>query len=375
MNGFLRRSIPTGTPGARTFDVGSGGNYTPVSVTFASVSVAGTLTASATGSDHPNLATSGVDPSRSINRYWTLTPSGLIFTNYNATFTFINGTPVDRDTLNLNGANQNVVRKFNGPSTWSSPTSSTSTATTATATGFTSFSDFAAGNLDATAPTVTGVSSTAANGTYGVGAVIPVTVTFSEAVTVTGTPQLTLETGATDAVVNYSSGSATNTLTFNYTVAAGQNAADLDYVSTTSLALNGGTIRDGASNNATLTLAAPGAANSLGANKDIVIDANAPTVTGVSSTVANATYAAGAVIPVTVTFSEPVNVTGTPQITLETGATDAVVNYSSGSGTSTLTFNYTVAAGETSADLDYVSTTSLALNGGTIQDAQSRTQR
>ena len=168
--------------------------------------------------------------------------------------------------------------------------------------------------------------------------------------------------------MNYSSGSATNTLTFNYTVAAGQNAADLDYVSTTSLALNGGTIRDGASNNATLTLAAPGAANSLGANKDIVIDANAPTVTGVSSTVANATYAAGAVIPVTVTFSEPVNVTGTPQITLETGATDAVVNYSSGSGTSTLTFNYTVAAGETSADLDYVSTTSLALNGGTIQD-------
>ena len=155
----------------------------------------------------------------------------------------------------------------------------------------------------------------------------------------TGTPQLTLETGATGAVVNYSSGSATNTLTFNYTVAAGQRRMDLDYlVSTTSLALNGGTIRDGANNNATLTLAAPGAANSLGANKDIVIDANAPTVTGVSSTVANATYAAGAVIPVTVTFSEPVNVTGTPQITLETGATDAVVNYSSGSGTSTLTF-------------------------------------
>jgi len=45
-------------------------------------------------------------------------------------------------------------------------------------------------------------------------------VTFSEAVTVTGTPQLTLETGATDRVVNYVSGSGTNTLTFNYTVQA-----------------------------------------------------------------------------------------------------------------------------------------------------------
>ena len=39
---------------------------------------------------------------------------------------------------------------------------------------------------------------------------------------------------------------------------------DLDYVATTSLALNGGTIRDAATNNATLTLATPGAANSLG---------------------------------------------------------------------------------------------------------------
>ena len=48
------------------------------------------------------------------------------------------------------------------------------------------------------------------------------------------------------------------------------------------------------------------------------------------------------------------NVTGIPQITLETGSSDAVVDYSSGSGTNTLTFNYTVAAGHTSSDLDYV---------------------
>ena len=63
------------------------------------------------------------------------------------------------------------------------------------------------------AQTVTSVSSTAANGTYKVGDVIPITVTFSANVTVTGTPQLTLETGSSDAVVNYSSGSGSNTLT------------------------------------------------------------------------------------------------------------------------------------------------------------------
>ena len=78
--------------------------------------------------------------------------------------------------------------------------------------------------------------------------------TFSEAVTVTGTPQLTLNDGA---VVNYGSGSGTSTLTFNYTVAAGQNTADLDYASTAA-ALNGGIIQDTAGNAAVLTLPATG---------------------------------------------------------------------------------------------------------------------
>ncbi|MBX3589106.1 MAG: hypothetical protein KF796_20945 [Ramlibacter sp.] len=133
--------------------------------------------------------------------------------------------------------------------------------------------------IDTTAPTVTSVTSSTANGTYKVGDVVSVQVNFSEAVTVTGTPQLTLETGTTDQVVNYASGSGTSTLTFTYTVQAGDTSADLDYQSTTALALNGGTIKDAAGNAGTLTLATPGAANSLGANKAIVIDAVGPVVT------------------------------------------------------------------------------------------------
>ncbi|MBI2606705.1 MAG: hypothetical protein HYW49_11565, partial [Deltaproteobacteria bacterium] len=221
---------------------------------------------------------------------------------------------------------------------------------------------------DSTPPAVTGVTSSTANGSYGPGSSISIQVNFSETVVVTGTPQLTVETGATDAVVNYASGSGTSTLTFTYTVGAGQNSLDLDYVATTSLALNGGTIRDLAANDATLALAAPSAANSLGANKAIVIDTISPTVTNVTSSKADGTYPIGTVIAVQVTFSEIVNVTGTPQLTLETGGTDAVVDYSSGSGTNTLTFNYTVAAGQNSLDLDYVATTSLAFNSGTIKD-------
>lgn len=119
---------------------------------------------------------------------------------------------------------------------------------------------------------MTNITSSTGNGFYSTGSVISIQVTFDEIVTVTGTPQLTLETGTTDAVVNYTSGTGTNVLTFTYTIAAGQASLDLDYISTSGLALNGGTINDANTNTATLTLPAPGAAGSLGANKAIIVD-------------------------------------------------------------------------------------------------------
>ncbi|HSB56404.1 MAG TPA: Ig-like domain-containing protein, partial [Nitrosopumilaceae archaeon] len=125
---------------------------------------------------------------------------------------------------------------------------------------------------DASSPTVSSVSSTNADGTYTTGNTVAVTVTFNKVVTVTGTPQLQLETGTTDRLANYVSGSGTNTLTFNYLVQAGDASADLNYVATNSLTLNGGTIIDASLNNAVLTLPATGAANSLAGNKAIVID-------------------------------------------------------------------------------------------------------
>ena len=167
---------------------------------------------------------------------------------------------------------------------------------TPTATGATlTSSDAITLTIDGTNPTVTGVTSTTANGSYKQGDVIAITVGFSEVVNVTGTPQLTLETGGNDAVVNYSSGTGSNTLTFNYTIGSGETSDDLDYVSTNSLAisvtsvdadgdgfpdldgngdpiLNIGTIKDAGLNDAILTLASPGATNSLGGNKDLKIN-------------------------------------------------------------------------------------------------------
>ena len=190
-------------------------------------------------------------------------------------------------------------------------------------------------------PTVTGVTSTTSNGSYVQGQTIAITIGFSEVVNVTGTPQLTLETGGSDAVVNYSSGTGSNTLIFNYTLSSGEISSDLDYKATSSLVLNGGTIKDAALNAATLTLATPGDPNSLGHNKALIVDTTVPTVTGVTSTTSNRYYKQGQTIDITIGFSEVVYVTGTPQLTLETGDSDAVVNYSSGTGSSTLTFNYT----------------------------------
>ena len=97
---------------------------------------------------------------------------------------------------------------------------------------------------DVTAPTITSVSSTTANGTYGIDETIAITITFSENAIVnsdlfeqdgTGRPRLTLETGSSDHATNYTSGSGGATLTWNYTVQSGNISSDLDY---TALALN-----------------------------------------------------------------------------------------------------------------------------------------
>ena len=108
---------------------------------------------------------------------------------------------------------------------------------------------------------------------------IPITLTFSEPATVTGTPQLALN-ASSGAVATYTGGSGTSALTFTYTAAAGDSTADLDYTSTTALALDGGTIEDAAGNAAVLTLPATGT-DGL-ASQNITIDTTPPTVTSLS---------------------------------------------------------------------------------------------
>jgi hypothetical protein len=174
---------------------------------------------------------------------------------------------------------------------------------------------------------VTNVTSTTADGTYSAGATIDITVTFNGVVDVTGSPTLLLETGLTDRTATYVSGSGSNTLTFRYTVVAGDTSSDLDYVATNSLALNGGTIT-GAIGDAILTLPSPGSTGSLRANKNIVIDnGTAPSTISFSRQTPNSPSTNANTITFRVTFSEGVtNVDSTDFVATGTTGTPTAVN-------------------------------------------------
>jgi hypothetical protein len=95
---------------------------------------------------------------------------------------------------------------------------------------------------------VLSVIASPSKGDLDAGKVVTLTVNFSEKVAVGGDPELKLNDGG---VASYVSRSGTTSLRFIYTVAEGQNTADL---TVTGVTLAGGaTIRDAAGNNAILS--------------------------------------------------------------------------------------------------------------------------
>jgi len=92
------------------------------------------------------------------------------------------------------------------------------------------------------------------SGNYTTGGTLGFAVTYDQAVTVTGTPEIALTIGGTTRYATYISGSGTATLTFQYTVVG----ADIGGVSEASaITLNGGTIANGSSVNVNVNFTAP----------------------------------------------------------------------------------------------------------------------
>ncbi len=304
--------------------------------------------------------------------------------------------------------------------------------------------------VDTTAPAVSSVTSSTLNGSYKQGNAIQASVSFNEAVVVTGSPQLRVNSNAgTPRYALYSYGSGTVVLALTYVVGSGDNSGDLDAFDTASLA---GTITDAAGNAAALTLPALGGASSISGTKAIIIDTSAPlapvvsgvsagsfntdqaftvsgeagatieystnggliwntysglvtissngsysvlarqtdlagnsgpasaaisfnidkgvpTVTNVSSNNPNGEYKEGDTLDINVEFSKVVTVVGgSPTLTLNTSPS-RTATYQSGSGSNSLVFRYIVQVGDTSNDLNYSATNSLALAGATIRDS------
>ncbi len=198
--------------------------------------------------------------------------------------------------------------------------------------------------IDTTPPIIASVTAPA--GDYQAGQSLTLTLNMTEAVNVTGTPTLTLNDGGT---ASYVSGTGTNTLAFSYTVGTGQNTGALSITGVT------GTITDLAGNALSTVFPPPVSGVVIGATS----------INSISETPSSGDLNAGNTVTLTLNMSQAVTVNtsgGTPTLTLNDGGT---ATYTGGSGSSTLIFSYTVAAGQNTAGL---AATVVNLNGATIID-------
>ena len=198
------------------------------------------------------------------------------------------------------------------------------------------------------APFVLAVTRFSADGTYNLGETISLTVGFSAAVTVTGTPQLALEIGTdTTPRADYASGSGTQVLRFDYEVVAGDEDTDGIELPDNALTLNGGTISASGTAADLATISAAFSGVLVDGGPAVVV--TAPTVMGVALTSApgsDNTYAIGDSVEATVTFSAAVDITGTPQLELDFAGTAKAAACATGTNTTTMACSYTVAVGD-----------------------------
>ena len=172
VNGKLRKRFVPTTQIACNFEVGDSSattHYTPLNVSFAAVSVAGSLTvkvsggtgANATADDHPQVDAASLDSANSLNRYWMLVPADVLtFSNATLTFTHLDDALwLDHDNSATN-VTRYLVRQltlsttdpancyvgegaYNGAGSWSTATGTgTQTGTETKATGVSSFGTY-----------------------------------------------------------------------------------------------------------------------------------------------------------------------------------------------------------------------------------------
>ena len=205
--------------------------------------------------------------------------------------------------------------------------------------------------------------------TYAVGEGIEVAVAFSEPVTIAGSPQLTVTVGAATRTAHLRSWGST-ALWFRYEVQANDVDRDGISVAADALSLNGGAIRDSASNDAELGLGAHAIVNAADHKVDGSLD-NAPIVQRMyflGGPHVGDTYAVGEVITVEIEFSEAVTVTGAPELTLAVGSAMRTAQFAR-AWRRWVSFEYVVQANDVDRDGISIAADALSLNGGTVRDS------
>ena len=242
--------------------------------------------------------------------------------------------------------------------------------------------------VDGIEPRIAGVTSPDADGTYGAGTVVNITVRFTEPVSfepANARPEILLDTGSgagggeTRRAVCTPGAAASAELACAYVVRAGDATTDLGHAAGSSLVLGGGAAARDAAGNALASPALlpdspPGA--TLNGSKDIALDTAVPAVLRATSPDANGTYGRGSEIRIDIVFDGAVEIDpeprpgddSVPTLRLDTGEIDRDALYAGGNGTAALRFVYTVVAGDFSADLNYASAGALSLGHRALVD-------
>ncbi|TRZ83862.1 MAG: hypothetical protein D4R92_00195 [Actinobacteria bacterium] len=262
--------------------------------------------------------------------------------------------------------------------------------------------------LDSTvfkAPSITSIiiAPSATSNYYLQGQIINILITFDAGVVVTGVPTIGLDSEMKGRVL-YSGGSGTQVLLFSYATKAG----DIDSIGfglkSDSIELGGGSINslNGTPANLAHTAIARSSTRVLGATAPVATTTTiVKTVTTVAATVttvaATTTTVASSATPkiTSLTFKEPgtkwvtgqavvfkvvfdqvvvVNTTGgMPYVSVLSDSTQKLtatgVNYTEGSGGTTLLFSYTVISADTESTGLGTNANAIVLNGGTIKSS------
>ena len=245
---------------------------------------------------------------------------------------------------------------------------------------------------DTTAPSISSVAITSDagdddvylddDGVYGIGDKIEVTVTFSEDVTVTGSPQLELTVGSSAKNAAYMSTTGSKVV-FSYMVAVGDSDTDGISIAADKLSLNGGTIKDAGENAAELSHSA------VSAQAGHMVDGIRPTITSAyligSSSNQDDVHTIDEYLPADVSFSEHVYVGGYPgpQMRLNFEGTTKSAAFGGaypecskpicvygpgGRYGISVGFEYMIAKGDLDLDGVAINANSVVLNGGSIRD-------